>query len=326
VLTVLVIAAFGIVGNIVVMISMIRENLYRKTLHMSILVLAVTDVLSLILIVLGDCVYLPNESYFVEIFDMSNGICIAFFVLYSTPFLSSCLNVVFLAYERYVLATKPLVYQSIHTPNIVVIRAFVAFVLVAAVNIVYALIAVVVTGISKCPEFVTKPTLYGFVTFPLISAFWLTLIFFHSSKVSKLRKSASLKGRYTQNEKQLPNMTTVIYIIVIILIVSQIPYLVFDVFVILEYFELFAWPSEFMDILLPISIIIFMINYASNPFIYWITPLRCRQNLKTSKSYKETTNSSIKRERLVFKFPGNVQSNLDCSQNNSYDVNVKFSK
>jgi hypothetical protein len=293
VLIALVIATCGIVGNIAVIVSMIRKKLYRKTLHMSILVLAVTDVMALIMIVLGDCFYLPNEAYFVKLFDITNTTCISFFVLNSTPFLSSCLNVVFLAYERYVLATKPLVYKSVHTPKIVVIRALVAFVLVAVLNLLYSLIAVVATGISKCPEFVPKPSLYGFVTFPLISASLLSLIFFHSSKVSRLRKSASLKGRYARNEQQFPHMTTIVYVIVVIFIVSQIPYLVFDVFVILEYFELLAWPSEFMDILLPISIVIFLINYASNPFIYWITPLRGRRGREIGNSFRESTKVSI---------------------------------
>jgi hypothetical protein len=289
----IVIATLGITGNIAVIVSLIRKKLYRKTSHMSILVLAVTDVLCLLVIIIRECVYFPNEFYIVEKFGFSNAFCIALFVFNNTPYLSSCWNVVFLAYERYVLVTNPLVYINVHTPKVVVIRALVAFALVTIVNLVYALITVVATGIGKCPDFVLLPLHYGFVTFPMISTALFSLIFFHCSKVSKLRKSTQLKGRHARNEQRFPHMTTIVYIIVIIFIVSQIPYLIFDVISIFEHFELMAWPFEYLDILLHISIIVFLINYASNPFIYWITPLRCGKKRKTPVPPKEITHVSM---------------------------------
>ncbi|XP_056006911.1 neuropeptide Y receptor type 6-like [Ostrea edulis] len=289
----IVISTLGIIGNIAVIASMVKEKLYRKTSHMSILVLAVIDVLCLFVIITRECIYFPNEFYFVEKFGFSNTFCITFFVFNNTPYLSSCWNVVFLAYERYVLVTNPLVYINNHTPKVVVIRALVAFILVIVVNVAYALITVVMTGISKCPDFVLMPLHYGFVTLPMISASLFSLIFFHCSKVSKLRNSTRFKGRHTRNEQQFPHMTTIVYVIVIIFIVSQIPYLMFDVISIFEHFELITWPYEYLDILLHVSIIVFLINYASNPFIYWITPLRIRCRRKTPKSSTEITNASI---------------------------------
>lgn len=272
--TAITIACLGIIGNIAVMVSIVRQKLHRKTAHMSILVLAVTDLMCLFVILVRECVYFPNDYYLAEKYGFSVSFCIGFFVWNNTPYLSSCWNVVFLAYERYVLVTKPMVYRVSHTAKSLVIRAVVTFILVTVVNLVYALM-IVQTGISKCPEFVLQPKHYGFITVPTISVSVFLLIFFHCSKVSKLKHHSEFEGRHLRNLQHNPQMTTTVYIIVIIYIVSQIPYLIFDVMSILDSLKLIGWPFEFDNVLLHISIIVFLTNYAIDPYIYWMTPLAC---------------------------------------------------
>jgi hypothetical protein len=290
--TAIVIALLGIIGNIAVVVSIVRQNLHRKTAHMSIMVLAVTDLLCLIVIIVREIVYFPNDYYLVDKYGFSVGFCIGFFVWNNTPYLSSCWNVVFLAYERYVLVTKPMVYMVSHTAKFLVIRAVATFLLVTIVNLVYAIL-IVQNGISQCPEFVLQPKHYGFVTVPIIFASVILLIFFHCSKVSKLKVRTSFEGRHSRNIQRIPHMTTTVYLIVIIYIVSQIPYLIFDVMSILESVKLIDWPFEFDNILLQISIVVFLTNFAINPFIYWITPVAYTWRHRNS-SRRDFGNASVR--------------------------------
>nr|XP_022333640.1 neuromedin-U receptor 2-like [Crassostrea virginica] len=263
----------GTVGNIAVVASMIRRKLYKKTSHTCILVLALTDLLSLLLYATRECLYFPNEDYFLQNFGLSDGFCVMFFVSNNTPYLGSCWNVVFLAYERYVLVTNPLVYMEKHTYRIVLIRAVVAFILMAAFNVCYS---VIMTRMSKCPGFILHPSFYAFISVPTILSALFLLLYFHCAKIRKLHRINSVEGRHIRNLHNLSNMTRTVYVIVLVFIVSQIPYLIFDVISIYESFEYVIWPEEYYDVILHVSIIVFSINYAINPFIYWITPLRTK--------------------------------------------------
>lgn len=275
------IAVIGILGNLAVIVSLIRGKLYKKTSHMSILVLAITDIMCLVVFTIREFIYFPNEFYFMKKGVFSAELCVIIFVLNNTPYLSSCWNIMYLAYERYVLVTNPFVYMDKHTPRTVVIRAVITFVIVAIVNLAYAII---MTDLSRCPDFILIPTYYGFITVPIIGISFITLIFFHCSKVYKLKKLSTVEGRHTKSTKQFPHMTKIVYIIVITFILSQIPYLIFDVVSIFESFDNNIWPMEYYDVILNIGIVAFLVNYASNPFIYWITPLSCACKRSSTKN------------------------------------------
>lgn len=276
------IALIGIVGNAAVIVSMIKEKLYNKTSHMSILVLAVTDILCLIEFTIREFIYFPNEFYIIEKGVFTDELCVIIFVLINTPHLCSCWNVMFLAYERYILVTNPFVYIAKHTPKIVVVRAIITFVMMAIIHIVYATI---MTNLSRCPDFVMHPKYYGLITIPTVALSMFSLTFFHCSKVYKIKNLSNKEGRHSRYSSQFSHMTKIVYIIVIIFILSQIPYLIFDMLPIFESLSNTSLPEEYFEVILHIGIVAFLINYASNPFIYWITPLRyaCkRRSLKYS--------------------------------------------
>nr|XP_022328642.1 somatostatin receptor type 5-like [Crassostrea virginica]XP_022328651.1 somatostatin receptor type 5-like [Crassostrea virginica] len=289
------IALVGIIGNLTVIGSMIREKLYKKTSHMSILVLAVTDILCLLVFSAREFIYFPNEFYFIKNYTFSGAACVAIFVLNNTPYLSSCWNVMYLAYERYVLVTNPFIYMDKHTPTIVVIRAVVTFIMIGLLNLGYAVIMV---NLSQCPDFILIPVYYGFVTVPIIGISLFSLVFFHCSKVYKLKKLSNVEGRHSQNTKQYPHMTRIVYTIVIIFILSQIPYLIFDVVSIYESFDNNLWPMEYYDVILNIGIVAFLLNYSSNPFIYWLTPLGSKCNCKRVLSKRSRETSSINQTKI----------------------------
>lgn len=269
----LTITLLGVVGNLAVIITMVRQRRYRVTSHSCILVLAVNDLVSLLCNTSRECIYFPNQSYFVHTYGASSTFCITFFVVNYTPYQCSCWNVVFLAYERYVLMTRPLVYMHTHTPKLVIIRALVAFTITTLINLCYS---IVMTNLSKCPEFILHPSYYALISVPSIFTSFVFLVFFHFSKVSKIRKMKLLEGRHTQIRKKFSRMTNIVYVIVIIYILSQIPYLLFDVVTTYETFTFKIWSLETFDIVLHVGIVVFLLNYAVNPFVYWITPLRCR--------------------------------------------------
>ncbi|XP_011431839.3 C-C chemokine receptor type 7 [Magallana gigas] len=272
------IAVIGILGNLAVIVSLIRGKLYKKSSHMSILVLAITDIMFLVVFIIQEFIYFPNEFYLKRFF--SAELCVIIFVMINTPCLSSSLNIIYLAYERYVLVTNPFVYMDKHTPRTVVIRAVITFIILAIVNLAYAII---MTDLSRCPDFILIPTYYGFITVPIIGISFMSLVFFHCSKVYKIRKLSNVQGRHTKRTKQFLHMTKIVYIIVITFILSQIPYLIFDVVSIFESFDNNIWPEEYYDVILHIGIVACLVNYASNPFIYWITPLSCAFKRSTIK-------------------------------------------
>lgn len=278
----------GTVGNLAVIGTLIRQKLYKKTSHMCILILALTDLLSLLLNATRECLYFPNEDYFIQTYGLSDRFCIAFFVANNTPYLGSCWNVVFLAYERFVLVTNPLVYMESHTYRYAAIRGFVTLVILTIINFCYSLI---MTELSKCPGFILHPSYYAFISVPTIVFALFLLLYFHCAKIRKLKRINSLEGRHVRNMPNLSNMTGTVYVIVIVFIVSQIPYLIFDVISIYESFVYVSWPLEYYDIILHVSIIVFLINYSINPFIYWITPLRTK--FKRIKNLQPTSLSTI---------------------------------
>lgn len=278
----------GTVGNLAVIGTLIRQKLYKKTSHMCILILALTDLFSLLLNATRECLYFPNEDYFIQTFGLSDHFCIAFFVADNTPYLGSCWNVVYLAYERFVLVTKPLIYMESHTYRYAVLRALVTFVILTVVNFCYSLI---MTELSRCPGFILHPPYYAFISVPTIVFALFLLFYFHCTKIRKLKRINSLKGRHVRNMQSLSNMTRTVYVIVIVFIVSQIPYLIFDVISIYESFVYVFWPLEYYDIILHVGLIVFLINYSINPFIYWITPLRTK--FKRTKNHQLTPLSTV---------------------------------
>lgn len=291
------IALIGIIGNAAVIVSLIREKLYKKTSLMSILVLTVTDILCLIEFTIRKFIYFPNEFYIIEKGVFTDELCVIVFVLINTPHLCSCWNVMFLAYERYTLVTNPFVYIGKHTPKIVVKRAIITFVLNAIINTVYATI---MTNLSRCPDFVMHPEYYGFITIPTIAMSMFSLTFFHCSKVYKIKNPFNKEGRHSRYSSKFSHMTKIVYIIVIIFFLSQIPYLIFDMVHIYESLSNDVLPEEYFEVILHIGIVVFLINYASNPFIYWLTPLRyaCKRR---SRKYSSQAISMSNQTKTIFK-------------------------
>lgn len=79
------IAVIGILGNLAVIVSLIRGKLYKKSSHMSILVLAITDIMFLVVFIIQEFIYFPNEFYLKRFF--SAELCVIIFVMINTPML-----------------------------------------------------------------------------------------------------------------------------------------------------------------------------------------------------------------------------------------------
>lgn len=101
---------------------------------------------------------------------------------------------------------------------------FVTFVDLTVLN-VYSFI---MTELSKCPGFILHPPYYAIISVPTIVVALFLLFYFHCAKIRPLRRINYLDGRHVRNMQSL-SMTMTIYVIVIVFIVSQIPYLIFDV-------------------------------------------------------------------------------------------------
>lgn len=70
-------------------------------------------------------------------------------------------------------------------------------------------------------------------------------------------------------------MIKIVYIIVIMFILLQIFYFIFDVVFIFELFDNNIWLMEYYDVIFNIGIVVFFVNYVSNLFIYWIILFSC---------------------------------------------------
>lgn len=276
---VLLIVLLGIIGNTAVLVAMKRQRLYKKTSHMCILILALSDILALLVNIAREFVFYPNIDYFDAVYGFPEAFCIVFFVLVYSPYIFSSVNVVFMAYERYVLVTNPLVYHETHTAQRAACRALIALIVILIINLIYAII---MSDRSECPDYLLHSEYYAFISVPLIVFSSFLLMFFHCVKMVKLSKSQSMKERYTINMRKYSRMTKIVYIIVIIYILSQIPYVVYDIVSTCETFELIEWSEENYETILEVGIVIFPVNYAVNPFIYWLTPVNWGCRVKSS--------------------------------------------
>ncbi|XP_062601607.1 melanopsin-A-like [Saccostrea cucullata] len=278
----------GIIGNTAVIVIMKRKRLFRKTSHMCILILAINDSWSLLCNITREFVLYPNLDYFRLKFGFFEPFCVIFFVLFYTPYLCSSINIVFMAYERYILVTNPLEYMKTHTTKRAVFRALIAFITFLIINTSYA---IVMSETSKCPDYLFYSEYYAFISVPFIVLSSVLLLLFHCLKIVKLSKLQILGTKHLRNAQSHWRMTKIVYVIVIIYILSQIPYVVYDIISTCDTFGLFVWPEKNYAILLEYGIVIFLMNYAVNPFIYWLTPLRCNCNPKSLQSTSDTSNT-----------------------------------
>lgn len=264
--TVIIIFALGFVGNLVVVITMIRRELkHSKTFQMSICVLAISDLLSLLCNIGQELVFYPNIDYFEETIGFSNTFCLTSFIIFYTPYLWSSWNVVFMAYERYVLVTDAFKYITTHTGKLVLIRSVIGLLVLLVINTTYAII---MSQTKECPSYIMDTDYYSFISIPVTFTALIALVILHCAKLWKIKR-CSMKRNQIPFRQMTSRMTKVVYVIVTVYILSQIPYVIYDILNFCETRNLIiVWPEENYNILLSIGVITFSINYAINPFLY----------------------------------------------------------
>jgi hypothetical protein len=242
----LVIGILGVIGNVAT-IAVVAINLkLRKPYFLTILTLAVADLLALIFNIF---------KLFLEVDLTVYLFCLrpSFYVVVSSILMvdfNSILQVVLIAVIKFLLLVCPIKSKTYVTNRLIVIL-FVAILLVSACFVHIA--CYLVMEKVKANEDIT-PLLMGFVILTVIPS-TLVISILHVIKVVKLRKSQAL-------QKEIKTMNKVVTIILGIYIVYNLQkIMIAQNFVVLKYLDQSITISGF-------------IHHASNPLIYVaFTPL-----------------------------------------------------
>ena len=266
-----VIFVFGFIGNIVAIFFLSTKRQYKKNAtFVCINLLCFSDVLALTLTYFADMFASPVDWAEVYFTTLQCTVLIAFCL---SPFLLSCYAVGVLAIVRYHLVAYPMRISKLRS------RSFVIFLYVFGATVFVVIMAIV--GRVSLETMTCYHAMYynGNLVFTHPPAILGTVIFLftlHALKVRRLRQSLSAR---TYNVKaSIRRINVIIYIIMCLFIICQMPFIVNDVLQLLDDFEIISLSDYFFKILYNIGIIFYILNHAVNPYIYFISYLCFQKN------------------------------------------------
>ena len=275
----------GFIGNIVAIFFLSTRKEYRKNAtFVSINLLCVSDVLALTLTYFADMFASPEDWAGINFSTLQ---CTALISVSLSPFLLSCYAVGVLAVVRYHLVAYPMRISKLRS------RKFIIFLYVTGAAIFILVMAIV--GRLSLETMSCYHAMYynGNLVFthpPAILATVIFLLSLHAMKVRRLRQSLSAR---TYNVKaSIRRINIIIYIIMCLFIICQLPFIINDILQLLDEYEIVSLSDHFFKILYNIAIIFYILNHVVNPYIYFISYL-CFKN-KPGSSGPASMRSSIR--------------------------------
>ena len=256
----------GLLGNCVSIFFLTTKKRYRKNAtFVSINLLCMCDALALTLTYSSDMFAAEDDWDDVHFTPLQCSVVIAFGLL---PFLLSCYSVAVLALVRYNLVAYPLKESKLRS------RKFIIFLHIAGALV----ITLAMGGVGRlslenmtCYEALNSNGYFAFTHPPIILGTIAFLITLHALKVRRLRLCLSAKTNSIK--ASIRRINIIIYMIMCMFIVCQLPYVVFDVLQLLNRFGVLEISNEFFIILHNVGTVFYTINHAVNPYIYFISYL-----------------------------------------------------
>lgn len=278
-----VLSLISIFGNAATITNVLRRRMYETGTYVCILLLAMSDLLATVLVYISMFVLYPMmyELYF------NIPLCVLFFWIGFTSHFWSGSNLVLLAYERYSLITNPFRYQTFHTKCRAVKTSLLMLFILSVLCIVYA---VVLSFTKSCPEFLLIMYYFAFIGVPFFFIITGMLLFLHCYKLIKMKKMPNLSLQ-TSNKKGFSELTTKVYLICITYVFSQIPFVINDLMVLFIQYGVLGPSEMWTHVLYQIGTVSILVNYAINPFIYFLSFKRMKSLCKVKR--KEITSSTM---------------------------------
>ena len=264
----------GLLGNCVSIFFLTTKKRYRKNAtFVSINLLCICDVLALTLTYTSDMFAGEDDWDDVDFTPLQCSVVIAFGLL---PFLLSCYSVAVLALVRYNLVAYPLKESKLR------LRKFIIILHIAGALV----ITLAMGGVGRmslenmtCYEVLNSNGYFAFTHPPIILGTIAFLITLHALKVRRLRMSLSAKTNSIK--ASIRRINIIIYMVMCMFIICQLPYVVFDVLQLLNRFGVLEISDEFFNILHNVGTVFYTLNHAVNPYIYFISYL-CFQQRPTA--------------------------------------------
>jgi hypothetical protein len=230
---------------------------------MCILLLALSDFLSVATVYMGMFIFYPNlYTYYFNI-----PLCILFFGATFTPFMWSSGNLVVLAYERYSLITNPILYHISHTSCRAITKSVAILTVMSMLNITYA---VIISYYKVCPDFLLNVYYFAYIAVPTYFLVTGMLLYFHCSKLIKMKRRPPLAVG-AKKKRRFSEITTKVYLICLSFVLGYCPFIINDILVLLIEHNVVDSNEDLTPLLYQIGTTTMLANYAANPFIYFIS-------------------------------------------------------
>jgi hypothetical protein len=239
------------------------RRLYKTVTYTCILLLSLSDFLSVVNLYIGMFILYPNlYSYYFNI-----PLCILHFWASFTPFLWSSGNLVVLAYERYSLITNPILYHISHTSCRAITKSVAILTFMSMLNITYA----VITSYYKvCPDFLLNVYYFAYIAVPTYFLVTGMLLYFHCSKLIRMKRHPPLAVG-VKKKRRFSEITTKVYLICLSFVVGYCPFIINDILVLLTEHNVLDSNEGLTRLLYQIGTITMLANFAVNPFIYFLS-------------------------------------------------------
>ena len=301
----------GLIGNCISIFVLTTKKRYRQNAtFVSINLLCICDVLALTLTYSSDMFATEEDWDDVDFTPLQCSVVIALGLL---PFLLSCYSVAVLALVRYSLIAYPLAESKLRS------RQFIIFLHIAGALV----ITLAIGGVGRlslenmtCYEVLNSNGYFAFTHPPIILGTIAFLITLHALKVRRFRMSLSAK---THNIKSsIRRINIIIYMVMCMFIVCQLPYVVFDVLQLLKEFGVLEMSDEFFNILHNVGTVFYIINHAVNPYIYFISYL-CFQKRPTAEpaSMRSSIRSVTDKKSSIRSVTDSVRADIRFQQHDT---------
>ena len=259
-----IIVVAGCIGNLLtVCILTAKERFRKQTTFICINFLAVSDLISLSLTYYSD-MFSSSDDF--DLGAFSDFECILFMVVGLTPFLVSLYALALLALVRYHVISYPLSVSRLKSRRFIIIVYGTGIV---ALSSAMAVMGRVSLDSMTCYDALNNNGNLAFTHPPAILGTIALLLVLHALKVKRLRSSISAR---TYNMKaSIRRINIVIYIVMGLFIVCQMPYIIHDVLNLLHVYVMNVMTDLITKTLHNVGIVFYLLNHSVNPYIYFIS-------------------------------------------------------
>ena len=255
----------GVAGNCIVIYHLSTKREFKNNVtFVCINLLAISDLMSLAVSYWEEML---AGYYFWNTIDLNDVQCILYVIVDVSPFVLSCYSVSMLALVRYHVVVHPLKVSKLK------IRKFIIILYILAASVISTFVAVF--GRVSLETMTCYDVIYynGNLVYIYLSTDIGTialLLCLHALKIRKLGRS--LSARTNSVRSSIRKINIVIYIILILFIICQTPYIMYGLHVLEENSKInILFSEQFIKILLSGGIVFNLLNHAVNPYVYFIS-------------------------------------------------------